>query len=110
MWPTGTAGRLPVGGKHRESPCQVSLVVEHIENMREVSMTTTEIGEISIACGACGSDEVKYDPSLGDGSDVRCARCDAHLGTVGGFRTLASAEASERMPEIAAAVKKALGL
>jgi hypothetical protein len=81
-----------------------------MENMREVSMTTTKIGEISIGCGACGSDEVKYDPSLGDDSEIRCAQCDAHLGTVGGFRTLASAEASERMPEIAAAVKMALGL
>ena len=79
-------------------------------NIQEFSMTTTKIGEISIGCGACGSDEVKYDPSYGNDSEIRCAQCDAHLGTVGGFRSMASAEASERMPEIAAEVKKALGL
>ncbi|HYD23599.1 MAG TPA: hypothetical protein VEB68_02300 [Croceibacterium sp.] len=73
-------------------------------------MTTTKIGEISIGCGACGSDEVKYDPSLGDDAKITCASCDAYLGTLGGFRSLAFSEASERMPEISAAVKKALGL
>ena len=73
-------------------------------------VSTIPLGEIQLTCGNCGSDQMQYDPELGSDAEVRCANCNSYQGTVGGFFELAKITAKEKMPDIAKAVGKALGL
>jgi predicted nucleic acid-binding Zn-ribbon protein len=45
---------------------------------------------ITITCPKCGSNEMRYDPDLGDESPVTCNACEESLGTLSEARTNAT--------------------